>query len=273
VNEDTPIESEVIMPLGRHGIVNIGSTKPDAFTEQEIDLIELWSDTLATAFGRITQMELLQDREAELVRERDRLNEFASVVSHDLRNPLSVAHGQATILQQRSDGEFREHLEPLIDSLERMESIIEDTLTLAQQGETIGEMEPIRGTDLISKCWEGVETAEATLQIDDEFTIRGDPDRLRHVFENLFRNAVEHGDDDVTVRVGRAGEDRLYVEDDGPGISLADRETVLKPGYTSADGGTGLGLTIVKRIAEAHGWEMTVTDGRDGGARFEFDTT
>lgn len=271
VSKDTPIKSEMIIPLGEHGVVNIGSTKPDAFTEQEIDLIELWSDTLTTAFERITQMELLREREAELVRERDRLNEFASVVSHDLRNPLNVAHGQATILQQQGDDKLRHHLDPVIESLERMECIIEDTLTLAQQGETIGEMESISITELITKCWAGVETAEATLHLDDNFTIRGDPDRLRHVFENLFRNAVEHGGDNVSVQVGYTG-DCLYIEDDGSGIPATDRETILEPGYTSASEGTGLGLTIVKRIVEAHGWKMRVVDGRDGGARFEFDT-
>jgi signal transduction histidine kinase len=154
-----------------------------------------------------------------------------------------------------------------------MESIIEDTLTLARQGETVGDMSTISLVDLVGKCWAGVETAEATLEIDDECTIRGDRDRLRHVFENLFRNAVEHGGEDVTVWVGRAGEDCIYVEDDGPGIPADDRETVFEPGHTSATGGTGFGLTIIKRIAEAHGWEITVTDGRDGGARFEFDTT
>ena len=92
------------------------------------------------------------------------------------------------------------------------------------------------------------------------------------MFENLFRNAVEHGGEDVTVRVGRCGEDCFYVEDDGPGIPPSDRDAVLEPGHTSVSGGTGFGLTIVKRIAEAHGWEVAITDGRDGGARFEFYT-
>ena len=210
--------------------------------------------------------------EQELRRENSRLNEFASVVSHDLRNPLNVAQGRAAILQQQDDDELREHLTPLAAALERIENIIEDTLTLARKGETVGEMDSVSAVELIGKCWQGVETAEATLKIDDEFTIRGDRDRLRHVCENLFRNAVEHGGEDVTVWVGRTGEDGIYVEDDGPGIAPSDRETVFEPGHTSAAGGTGFGLTIVKRIAEAHGWEVTITEGRDGGARFEFDT-
>lgn len=210
--------------------------------------------------------------EQELKRQNSRLNEFASVVSHDLRNPLNVAQGRAAILQQRDDDGLAEHLTPLVAALERMESIIEDTLTLARQGETVGEMRSVSAVELVGKCWQGVETAAATLEIDDEFTIRGDRDRLRHVFENLFRNAVEHGGRDVTVRVGRTGESGFYVEDDGPGIPPGDRDAVFEPGHTSAAGGTGFGLTIVRRIAEAHGWEVSVTEGRDGGARFEFDT-
>jgi PAS domain S-box-containing protein len=213
-----------------------------------------------------------KEREQELQRQNSRLDEFASVVSHDLQNPLNVAQGRAAILQQRADDELQEQLTPLVSSLDRMESIIEDTLTLARQGETVGDMESIPITDLVDNCWAGVETADATLEVDDELRVRGDWERLQHVFENLFRNAVEHGGEDVTVRVGRCGEDCLYVEDDGAGIPPSDRDAVLEPGHTSVSGGTAFGLTIVKRIAEAHGWEVAITDGRDGGARFEFDT-
>jgi len=229
-------------------------------------------DEIVAVHGTFQDVTERKEREQELQRQNSRLDEFASVVSHDLRNPLNVAQGRATILQQRADDELQEHLTPLVRSLDRMESIIEDTLTLARQGETVGDMESIPITDLVDNCCVGVETADATLEIEDEFTLRGDHDRLQHVFENLFRNAVEHGGEDVTVRVGRCGEDCFYVEDDGPGIPPSDRDAVLEPGHTSVSGGTGLGLTIVKRIAEAHGWEVAITDGRDGGARFEFDT-
>ncbi|WP_193767695.1 PAS domain S-box protein [Halorientalis pallida] len=229
-------------------------------------------DEIVAVHGTFQDITERKEREQELQRQNGRLNEFAGVISHDLRNPLNVAQARATILQQRADDELQEHLTPLVRSLDRMESIIEDTLTLARQGETVGEMNSIPVVDLIGKCWAGVEAGEATLEIEDEFTLRGDHDRLRHVFENLFRNAVEHAGEDVTVRVGRCGENCLYVEDDGPGIPPGDRDAVFEPGHTSAAGGTGFGLTIVKRIAEAHGWEVAITDGRDGGARFEFDT-
>ncbi|MFB6301707.1 MAG: PAS domain S-box protein [Haloferacaceae archaeon] len=222
------------------------------------------------------------EREREVQQQNERLEEFASVVSHDLRNPLNVAQGRAELLEEECESD---HVEPAVDALDRMEAIIEDTLTLARKGETVAETEPIAITDLADECWRTVETEGATLEVVDEFTIRGDRERLRHVLENLFRNGVEHGstgsrqaaddsverdDADVTVRVGRIDTNGIYVEDDGSGIPADKRERVFEPGYTSASEGTGFGLPIVKRIAEAHGWDVTVTEGAAGGARFEF---
>ena len=208
------------------------------------------------------------ERERQLRQQNQRLDEFASVISHDLRNPLNVAQGRATLLAEEAESD---HLEPLLNALDRMEAIVEDTLTLARQGDTITSTEPVSLTDLVGKCWATVDSGDATIEIIDEVTFEGDPDRLRHVFENLFRNAVEHGSSDVTVRVGSHGEQGIYVEDDGPGIPADERESVFEAGHSSAKGGTGFGLTIVKRIVEAHGWELAVTDGTAGGARFEIE--
>jgi signal transduction histidine kinase len=78
----------------------------------------------------------------------------------------------------------------------------------------------------------------------------------------------KHSSDDLTVRVG-LHRDGFYIEDDGPGIADADRDRIFEPGYTTQDGGTGYGLEIVRTVAEAHDWEITVTDAANGGARFE----
>ncbi|PHQ43295.1 PAS domain-containing sensor histidine kinase [Halorubrum sp. C191] len=208
------------------------------------------------------------ERERQLRQQNERLGEFASVISHDLRSPLNVAQGRATLLAEQGESD---HLDPLLQALDRMEAIVEDTLTLARQGDTISETESVSLTDLVGKCWATVDTDDATIDIVDEMTFQADPDRLRHVFENLFRNAVEHGGSDVTVRVGRHNELGIYVEDNGPGIPVEKRDEVFEPGHSSAQGGTGFGLTILKRIVEAHGWELSVADGTDGGARFEFE--
>nr|WP_235271526.1 HAMP domain-containing sensor histidine kinase [Halorubrum saccharovorum] len=101
-------------------------------------------------------------------------------------------------------------------------------------------------------------------------TVRADRDRLSHVFENLFRNAIEHGGSDVTVRVGALeGEDGFFVEDDGVGIPEEDFDRVRETGYTSSPDGTGFGLAIVDRIVEAHEWELQIGDGDGGGTRFD----
>jgi len=206
-------------------------------------------------------------QERQLRSQKEQLDEFASVVSHDLRNPLNVAQGRAELLAAECESE---HLNPIVESLDRMEQIISDTLTLARQGQAVSDVEPIALVNLVGKCWKNVRTAEATIEVEDEVTIRGDRSRLQHVFENLFRNALEHGGADVTVRVGRIDDRGIYVEDTGPGIPEDAREAVFEVRHTSASGGTGFGLTIVKRIAEAHGWQVEVVSGTDGGARFEF---
>jgi PAS domain S-box-containing protein len=264
-NEDTPIESEVIVPLGRHGIVNVGSTEPDAFTEQEIDVVELWSNTLTAVFGRITQLELLREREAELVRERDRLDEFTSIVSHDLRSPLNVAKGRTKLAASECDSE---HLTDVQQALTRMEALIDDSLSLARQGKVVGETTSVDLEAIVARCWETTPTTEATLEIEGLSSIQADADRLPEVFENLFRNAVDHGGEGVTITVGEV-DTGFYIEDDGSGISDDNRDEVFETGYSTSEEGVGFGLNIVKQIVEAHGWEIHVTDSADGGARFE----
>lgn len=206
-------------------------------------------------------------RQRELQRQNERLDEFTSVVSHDLMNPLNVAQGRATLLEEECESE---HADPLVTALNRMEEIVENTLTLARNGQRVGEMEPVNVANQLGNCWGMVDTSEATLEIEDDVTIRADPGRIRDICENLLRNAIDHGGDDVTVRIGQADADTFYIEDDGPGIPEDERDEVFEPGYSSTDEGTGFGLAIVRRLAEAHGWDVTLTESASGGARFEF---
>jgi signal transduction histidine kinase len=208
------------------------------------------------------------ERERELKQENERLDEFISIISHDLRNPLNVAKSRLALIERETD---TEHTEEMHGAFDRMETIIEHTLTLAREGDTVTESEPIAVRQLVEECWTMVETGGATLEVVDDCTVYGDPDRVRHIFENLLKNSVDHGGDDVTIRVGEADDRTLFVEDNGPGIPASERNAVLEPGQSMADGGTGFGLAIVNRMAQAHGWELTVTDGTENGARFEFE--
>lgn len=185
-------------------------------------------------------------------------------MAHDIRNPLNVATGNLE-LARGDNGNGT--LGTVADALDRVEQILEETLTLARSGQVIGETEAVDLEALGNRSWSHVETTAATLELGDLPTIQGDPDRIEHLLENLFRNAVEHGRDDVTVRVGGLP-DGFYVEDDGPGIPEDERKDVLEAGYSTGSG-TGFGLAIVSQIAHAHGWQLTVTEGSDSGARFE----
>jgi PAS domain S-box-containing protein len=226
---------------------------------------------VVTVRGVIQDITEQKKREQRLTQQNERLNEFASIISHDLRNPLNVATARTTLLQQVCDDtEASVHLDPLESSLDRMEEIIEGTLLLARNGESISELNHVHIVDSLGNCWGNVTTENASLEIKDEFTLLGDADRLKHVFENLFRNATEHGGDGLTVTVGQMN-NGFYVEDDGKGIPEDKREQIFETGYSSDPQGTGFGLTIVKRIVEAHGWDISLTEGSDGGARFEFD--
>ena len=210
-------------------------------------------------------------RREELRRERDRLDEFADIVSHDLRSPLSVATGRLELARDADPDAAGAHLDNVESALERMERILEDTLTLAREGKTVGEMTPVDVGELATECWRHVDGTGAELVVETTAVVRADPDRLGQLFENLIANAVEHGGADVTVRVGVdvGGATGFYVEDDGDGIPEAKREQVFEKGYSGADTGTGFGLAIVKRIVDAHGWSIRATAGSDGGARFE----
>jgi len=225
----------------------------------------------ARAVDRQLDAERNRIRREELKRERDRLEEFADVIAHDLRNPLNAAAGHLELARETEAEGAEDHLDRVEAALDRMERILEDTLTLAREGKTVGETTAVDVGAIATECWGRVDGAEAEPVIDGTIAIRADPDRLRHLLENLLANAVEHGGPDVTVRVGPLdGDDAVgfYVEDDGPGIPEGQRDRVFEKGYSGA-GGTGFGLAIVERIVDAHGWSIRVTEGSDGGARFE----
>ena len=205
-------------------------------------------------------------RERELEQKSERLEEFASIVSHDLQTPITVADARLEMAMNDCDSE---HLPAIGDALDRMEEIIDGTLALAREGQIVDETEPVDLGTLAERCFRTVTPETTELRVETELTIRADPERLRHVVENLFGNAVEHGAEDVTVRVGEIDPDGFYVADDGAGIPEHQRDVVFEPGFSVAEGGSGFGLAIVEQIADAHGWEIGATESAEGGARFE----
>ncbi|WP_049985260.1 hybrid sensor histidine kinase/response regulator [Halobellus rufus] len=222
------------------------------------------SSSLITYDGETMVLSTARDISDRKQREQQ-LAEFASVVSHDLRNPLNVAQGRLELAREECDSE---HLADVARTHERMNALIDDLLTLAKYGSQETTLERIELSAFVERCWRNVATAGATVEATVDRTVRADRPRLQQLFENLFRNSVEHGGQDVTVTVG-ALDDGFYVEDDGPGIPPDERSKVFEMGYSTIRDGTGFGLNIVEQVADEHDWRIDVTESASGGARFE----
>ena len=264
-NPETSVRSELHLPLGEHGLLIAGSEAVEAFDEQDVVLGEVLADAIVVALEQVERTAELRARERELTRQNERLEEFTSVVSHDLRNPLNVASGHLELLRREREND---HLDTIAQTHERMETLIDDLLALARHGEAASDVEPVGLARLTENCWRNVVTTDATLATDIDRVIRADRSRLQQLLENLIRNAIGHGGEDVTVTVGALA-DGFYVEDDGPGIPEDAWDSVFDVGYSTAEDGSGLGLSIVEQVADAHGWTVRLTDASEGGARFE----
>ncbi|EMA25324.1 MULTISPECIES: response regulator [Haloarcula] len=280
-NPETPIRSELYLPLGEYGILIAASATIDAFDEADIVAGRILAANMEAALAAVERDKQLRDREQELSTQNDRLEQFATVVSHDLRNPLNVAIGRLGTLREECDDD---NIVAIEQALDRMQALIDDLLLLARTGDSVAEMETVALATAVKDCWEVVDTDGAALVVDTDRKIQADMTRLKQLLENLIRNAVEHSATDSRMQSG--GTDKhdapgvtvaiseipggFAVSDDGPGIPEADRERVFESGYSTTTDGTGFGLSIISQIATAHGWTVTLTESESGGARFEF---
>ena len=264
--EGSPLRAELVVPLGDWGVIRTETVETQSISDVERDLFLALAATVEAALVRAERLESLRAHEAELARRNERLDEFAGIVSHDLRNPLTIATWRLELAAEDCPSP---HHESLQGALDRMDALIDDVLALARQGRVVNDPEPIDLAELAELAWETVDTAGVELTLEEPGIANGDPERVRTLFENLFRNAVEHGAPE-TIRVGALGDEAgFYVEDDGAGLPPEKTGDVFEYGFSTNVDGTGFGLAIVENVAESHGWEVDATNGPSGGARFE----
>lgn len=249
------------------GSLGLTQTAGDAASAGEIILRNTNVGGLFGFLGGVSYGQILHTRQIQeqLERRNTQLEVFAGVVAHDLRNPLNVANLRVELAMDECNSE---HLEDASGALDRMDSLINDLFTLSQQGEPVGAMESIELADLVELCWTSVETGDATLVTNTDLVIRADQSRLQQLLENFVRNAVEHAGTETTITVGDL-HDGFYIADDGPGVPENEWEEIFELGYSGDANGTGFGLAIVSEVAQAHGWEVSVTESESGGAQFE----
>lgn len=259
--QNSPLSSYrslLFVPLTERELVLVGSFEPDYFTARDLKFVEAISD-FATAYLE----EVRTPSKPEY--NRDYVEQMASVLSHDVTNLLMVMEGNIDILRDEMDASELEELEL---AQKRLRRLIDDVVDGLRSSKTNLEKEPVSLSSLVIQSWKLVGEEERDLMLGELGSVRADPSKLRQVFENLLRNAIQHTEATGTIWVSRTS-DGISVEDSGAGIPQDERDQVFKAGYSTNGDQSGLGLSIVQQIVDAHGWDIDITGSDLGGARFE----
>jgi len=229
------------------------------------------------AYVVVEQTEQTDEFRAEREREHygNTLADVATVVSHDIRSPLTAALSWAELLGTDPETDT-DKLDRVVSGIERSNAIADTAVTLARET-VVEEVEPVAVGSVAARAWDRIEAEGADLAVEEGKPVLADEHAVEVLLEHLLRNAVQYGTREpetdtagLTVGVGPLA-DGFYVEDNGAGIDDGVRDNLFEVGVTTGagDNSTGIGLAIVARAAEAHGWTVDTADGGTGGARFE----
>lgn len=289
VREGLKIESKLGVPLvmgeTRRGMIMVASLQPDHFTPEDARMAESIGRWAGLVAHRAELAEAISASAVEQGR-RAGAEELVTVLAHDLRNYLSPMRTRLHILRYRAerDAEMLEDVETMGRALSRVETLVSDILDVARLDRGMFELRTERVN--LSACVQEVASVLGTprqpialsIQQGEAVHVIGEPARLRQCLENLIANAVQKSPPNaaVTVSVAREvqanGEAKAVVQvvDEGPGIPEEILPQLFDRFVTSRlrEGGLGLGLYLAKRIAAAHGGDLTAHSELGKGARF-----
>ncbi|MEX2486642.1 MAG: HAMP domain-containing sensor histidine kinase [Nitriliruptoraceae bacterium] len=226
----------------------------------------------------------LQRRVSDLEQANGIREAFLSGISHELRTPLTILKGAAETLSRR-DGELRENqreklVAQLVRNSHRLSGLVTDLLDVDRlvRGGTVLDTHERDLAELAGTILDQMEIGNWPVDVHLESVIAFvDVPKFSRVVENLVANSIRHtpAGTSITVRTGyEAPFAVLTVEDDGPGIPECDKTRIFEPfvqgdvAASSASPGTGIGLTLVAQLTEAHGGRVELDDAPGGGARF-----
>jgi K+-sensing histidine kinase KdpD len=268
------------------GLISVGRSEPDSFTEHEVELVSLLGRLAASAVQNIRAYESERRTVEELRRLSALRADFVSLVSHELRSPMAAVIGAARTLQARwreLQPEQRDAFLALIgDETTRLASLVGDVLDTSRidAGTFSYRFDDVNVGALVqeSVAMAAITQDEVPITADVPASlpiVRGDAQRLRQVLGNLIDNAVKYSPTGSTVQLrvsGLNGNVTVSVRDEGLGIASEDQRLIFeKFGRVSGGNtkqGTGLGLYIAQSIAEAHGGSLAVASARGRGATF-----
>jgi len=285
------LRSELVTPLllGARtiGMLSLSRERPDAFSEDEVELVSLLGRLGATAVQNIRAYEAERRRVEELARLSQLRADFVSLVSHELRSPMAAVIGAARTLQDRwrmlTPAQRESFLALIGDETTRLAELVGDVLDTSriEAGTFSYHFDEVDLGRVVDEAVDAAVLAQQEVPVVASVrgalpAIRGDRARLRQVLGNLIENAVKYSPEGGEVQVSAAsanGAVRIAVRDTGPGIPRDQQTRIFeKFGRVDVPGaskpGTGLGLFIARSIAEAHGGSLDVSSDAEPGSTF-----
>lgn len=270
------------LAVDAHGApVMVGDPGQATVIRQVVDVTE----ARRAAAERDALLAELRTRNVELERSNQELEEFASVASHDLSEPLRVVAGHVELLarryQGRLDGDADRYIGFAVDGCARMRRLIDDLLRYSRTGRDLAPAEVdldavARG--VVADMASAMEQCGARVVVAALPTVVGDATQLGQVLSNLVGNALKfrHPDRPPVVHVAAADHGEVWaiaVTDNGIGIPSRHRERVFglfERLHTRDVPGTGIGLAICRKVVERHGGEVWLAGNDSGGSTFTF---
>lgn len=206
----------------------------------------------------ISDMTRWKETENLLRKQKEELSDFAHRMSHDLKALLHNILGYVELIEDEYSSPFTEGIGRQVD---RIQSLLNRSVELADSGQVIGEKKILSLESLLDEIKSEYDTKGIEFHIDDLPIVKGDLYKLDQVFSNLIRNAIEHGNPNRISITSEPHEDSVdvLVKNDGKTIDAELRPYLLTSQISSKAGG-GMGLVIVQRIIEAHGWQVSIDD-------------
>jgi len=281
---DTSLSSMLVYPIDSDGLLVVAADEPSAFSATDRNLLSMLASHAAAAFQRAEREQALETYKNKLEESNENLQEFAYIASHDLKEPLRSVTSYLDLLESEYRADLDDDAQFYIDraasNASRMSSMI-DALLQYSRVETRGEdFETVDADSVFAETLEGLavlrDETDAAVDAESLPTVTADRNQLGQLFQNLVKNAIQHGGDPPEIEVSATDTGDTWefaVADNGPGIAAQHHDRIFEifqQATTDQEGGEGgIGLAICERIASRHGGEIWVeSDG--SGSTFKF---